>query len=275
MKWLLVFALLFSLSCASPPRTEKAAEKVAANPFIGLRGCFLLYNLRTQTFEKEIGETCGEQYPACSTFKIPLAVMAFDSKVLRDANSKLSWSGKKEVREELNRDHTAQSWMKHSVVWFSQRITPMIGEARMQKYLNQFEYGNKDLSAGITQAWLLSPSEKPNGLRISAYEQIEFLKKLYTSRLKASPKAQQQTRDLIYLEQTPKGYRYSGKTGSNAYHGEGKVYFGWFVGFIEGGGQEYLFATNFSDLQPAHSADFPGMRARKITEAMLVEANLW
>lgn len=272
--WILLFTLL-SVSCATAPRSELVAERPNSNPFIGLKGCFLLYNLRSGSFEKVMGETCSEQYPASSTFKVPLAAMAFDAKVLRDENSVLKWDGKRETREVLNRDHNAKTWMRDSVVWFSQRLTPQIGESRIKKYLEKFEYGNRDISAGLTQAWLLSPSEKPNGLRISAYEQIEFLKKLYTDRLLISERAMKLTREVLFIEQTTKGYRLSGKTGSNSYQGVGKTFLGWFVGHLEGGGQEYLFATNFSDLSPTTITDYPGQRARKITEQMLAEANLW
>ncbi len=231
--------------------------------------------MRTNSFERVLGDTCTEQFPACSTFKIPLAVMAFDAKVLRDENTILKWSGKREDREALNRDHNAKTWIRDSVVWFSQRLTPQLGEARLQKYLDGFEYGNRDISAGLTLAWLVSPSEKPKGLRLSAYEQIEFLKKLWTDRLPVSARAMQLARDITTLETTPKGYRISGKTGSGAYYGNGKVYLGWFVGHIEGGGQEYLFATNFSDIEPTEARDYPGTRARKLTQTILMEENLW
>jgi len=53
--------------------------------------------------------------------------MAFDAGILKDEGSGMKWDGTKTSRQEWNRDQTAASWMKYSVVWFSQRLTPQLG----------------------------------------------------------------------------------------------------------------------------------------------------
>lgn len=181
-KLLIMFVWLFS-SCAKTPVKRPV---LATKFFSDVKGCFLLYNLKTQKFEHEIGaKTCRKRYPACSTFKVPLAVMAFDSQILKDQTQTLKWDGKKQWLEAWNKDHNAKSWMRESVVWFSQRLTPKLGTKKLQNYLNKFQYGNKSLKGGITQAWL-NPPTNPVGLKISAYEQVEFMKKLWTDKLPAS-----------------------------------------------------------------------------------------
>lgn len=243
--------------------------------FAGKKGCFLLYNMQTTAFEKVIGEeNCNERVPACSTFKVPLAVMAFDSGVLKDENVMLSWDGKKNVRPELNHDHNAKTWMRDSVVWFSQRLTPDIGEAKLQKYLNDFDYGNKNLKAGITVAWLISPADAGKGLEINAYEQIEFMKKLWTDKLPVSKRSMQLTREITFLETSPKGYELSGKTGSNSYDKDEKIHLGWFIAHLKGKNKEYLAVTQFSDLTPT-TEGYGGLRAKKITQQILTDQKLW
>ncbi|MBA2404850.1 MAG: penicillin binding protein transpeptidase domain-containing protein, partial [Bdellovibrionales bacterium] len=103
--------LLFLSSCATQPPKKFANKDV----------CFLLFNLGSGTFEKIINQDrCGQKLPAASTFKVPLAVMAFDSGVLKDEHTMLKWDGEKRFLDAWNKDHTASSWMKDSVVWFSQ-----------------------------------------------------------------------------------------------------------------------------------------------------------
>jgi len=259
------------MGCESLP-----VKNDSINYFDKTEGCFLLYNMKTNELEKVIGnERCYLQLPACSTFKVPLAVMAFDSKILKNENVILKWDGKKDLRVESNRDHNAKTWMNQSIVWFSQRLTPMLGKDKFQKYINDFDYGNKDLRGGIQQAWLVSPADKGSALKISAYEQLEFMKKLWTNNLPASFYSMQTTRDITYLETSPRGTRISGKTGSNFYDKNRKVHLGWFISHLQNRDQEYIAITNFSDLGPADVAGFGGFRAKEITKKILADLEIW
>lgn len=258
------FSLLIFGSCASK-----------SNYFANKEGCFLLYNLKSDKFEKIVGgDTCHKSYPPFSTFKVPLAVMAFDSGVLKDENEIIKWNGVRESREEANQDHNAKTWMRDSIVWFSQRITPKLGKDRFQKYLNEFDYGDKDLSEGITTAWITSPASG-KGLKISPYGQIDFMKKLWKNQLPVSQRAMKLTQDITFLETSPKGYRFSGKTGSNFFDQDRKVRMGWFVSHIQKGDTEYVSVVNFKDLGPTTEAEYGGAKAKEITKKFLNEQNLW
>lgn len=267
---MLLFILLSA--CAKAPVKQPELEKKF---FSDVKGCFLLFNLKTQKFEHEIGgKSCRKRFPACSTFKVPLAVMAFDAGVLKDQTQMLKWDGKKQWLDAWNNDHNAKSWMRESVVWFSQRLTPKIGAKKLQNYLNKFEYGNRDLKGGLTQAWL-NPPTNPVGLKISAYEQVEFMKKLWTDKLPASPLAQKITRELTYLELSPKRFQLYGKTGSNYYDKASNSQLGWFISRLSNGESEYIAVTNLSDLAPYKGDSFGGPRAREITKNILAELGLW
>lgn len=265
----------FFLGCGSVP-SKTDTLLIDANPFGAADGCFLLYNLKSEKFEKVIGdERCRRQFPACSTFKVPLAVMAFDSGLLKDENSTYKWNGVVDTREEVNRDHSAKTWMSQSVVWYSQRITPKLGKTKVQKYLNSFEYGNRDLSAGLQTAWLISPASPGPALKISAFEQIDFMKKLWTDKLPASKRSMQLARDLTYLETSSRGAKLHGKTGSNFYDADRKVHLGWFIAHIQSGEKEYLTVVNLSDREPGRADDYGGPRAKEITKALLANLGIW
>lgn len=270
MKTLL--ALILLASCTSP--NNKPLTTV--NHFPEMRGCFLLYNLKTNTFDKVIGdEVCKERFPACSSFKVPLAVMAFDAGVLRDEKQTLKWDGQKRFLDAWNQDHNAATWMKESVVWFSQKLTPKIGAKKFQRYLDAFNYGNKDFSAGLTQAWLNSPNAKEGALKISPYEQVEFMKNLWTNKLPVSQRSMELTRQITYLETSPKGFKLHGKTGSNFYDEAKKIQLGWFIAHVGNGEQEYIAVTQINDLRAVETKFFGGYRAKEITKAILTEQGLW
>ena len=281
---ILIVVSIISMICTTQPETLAAESTTLSrsdkNYFPQMKGCFLLYNMKKKIFDKVIGEeNCRERFVACSTFKIPLAVMAFDSDVLNDENQTLKWDGKKGFLESHNQDHNAKTWIRDSVVWFSQRLTPLLGMKKIKNYLHVFHYGNEDFSAGLAEAWLVSPGKKSPALKISAYEQVEFMKNLWTDHLPVSKRAMQITRDISFLELSPHGFKLSGKTGSNYYdHNydqDKRVSLGWFISHLEKGEQEYIAVANFSDLVPADAKKYGGMRAKQIVKDILSDEGLW
>lgn len=268
--------LLFLMLLMSPVLASAAPQDGGSAYFPQMDGCFLLYNMKTGAFEKVIGEArCRERFSPCSTFKVPLAVMVFDAGLLKDENEVLKWDGQKSSREVANHDHNAKTWMRDSIVWFSQRLTPLLGEAKLKEYLQGFHYGNEDIAAGMNWFWLVHPDAAGPALKISAYEQVDFMKALWTGHLPASPRAMQIARDLTYLGDSPKGFRLNGKTGSNYYGDNMKLRLGWFVVHIDDGKREYIAVTNFSDTAPAQDDASGGPKAREITWEILRDQGLW
>lgn len=240
-----------------------------------VKGCFLLYDLQSKTFVKKSGEGCQERLPACSTFKVPLALIAFDANILKDEKEVYKWDGVERMLPAWNKDHNAESWMKESVVWFSQRLTPKLGKKKVENYLRTFDYGNADLSSGLTDAWLHSPGNPSGSLSINAYEQVAFMEKLWTDKLPVSKRALDITKKITYLETSPNGYVLSGKTGSNFYDKEKKFQLGWFISHVQKGKEEYIAVTTISDLEPFELKTFGGFRSKELTKQFLAEAGLW
>jgi len=276
MKYILIAIIFLVVSCTMS--SKKTTDEGLINDQ-EISACFLLYDLKKQKFVKEYNpERCKLRQTPCSTFKVPLAAMAFDSGILKDENTTLKWSGEKQFFDSWNRDHTASSWMKESVVWYSQKITKKMGKNKIQKYLDQFDYGNENMSGGLTNAWLTpAPFSKKvdNSISISGYEQIEFLKKLWSNQLPISQKAHELTQKITLLEITPQGYALSGKTGSGFFDLTSNRRIGWFIAHIKGNGQEYVSVMNFHDLRVQDKPEFGGMMARKLTKEFLQKQGLY
>ncbi len=273
-----MLVLLCAAVCAMP--VSGAAEFIIQKQhFEKADGCFVFYDMKSGKIVAVYGEErCRQRYAACSTFKWPLAAMAFDAGILKDENTLFKWDGIHRSIEAWNQDCTAASWMKNSVVWYSQRITPLLGRARLKSYLQAFQYGNQDISGGLTSAWLTitkTDSDPGKGtLKISAFEQLEFLKKFWGGKLPVSPDAIQKTKGITFLETSPQGYKLHGKTGSG-YLDDPSGDFGWFIGHIGGPDSEYLFVTALTRDRKTSDAQFPGMVAKEITKAILKDNRIW
>jgi beta-lactamase class D len=177
----------------------------------------------------EVIQAFGEidqRFSPCSTFKIPLSLMGFDAGILIDEDNP-EWPDREEYDhfvEAWKAPQTPRSWMKFSCVWYSQELSPLLGLERMQDYLGKFEYGNQDMSGGVTRAWLTS------SLKISPQEQVAFLRKLVREELSLSQHAVEMTKIILFKEELPEGWKLFGKTGWSGSNGQEH---GWFVGWIE------------------------------------------
>ena len=123
----------------------------------------------------------------------------------------------------------------------------------MQYYVDAAHYGNQNISGQIDTFWL------EGGLRISADEQIEFLKRLYQGDLPFSQRSMNIVKEILVLEKT-ESYQLSGKTGSVQ---RITPHEGWFVGYLETSGNVYFFATNYESSSSDGFAN--GDTARKIS----------
>jgi beta-lactamase class D len=259
--------------------SEQRKWSVSPLHFEKLDGCLIIYNLKTKKIEKLVGEQqCRKRVAPCSTFKVPLSVIAFDTEVIKDENTLLKWDGVDHGIPSWNRDHTATGWMRESVVWYSQELTPKIGADRLQDYLKKFHYGTHDISGGLTTAWLTQApfiDGKPkNTLLINAHEQLDFMKKLWTNTLPASQRAIDLTKKLTFIETSPKGAIINGKTGSGFFKSP-RFRLGWFIAHIQQGEEEFISVLTFTDKEEYQKSLFSGLQAKEITKDILAENGIW
>lgn len=236
------------------------SQELVAESLRDYQACFVLFDPSSQQVFCYNPQLCSTRMSPCSTFKIFNALVGLETGVVEDENHSMLWDGTKYEIGEWNRNHTLQSAMTNSVVWYFQRLASQVGEARMKDFVQRAQYGNEDISGGITKFWLGST------LKISAEEQVKFLKRLVNYDLPFSERSMAIVRGLIRLEQSQKGTLY-GKTGSD--YIDSKSVLGWFVGYLVQPEHTYVFTTN---IQAADGAS--GKQARQLTLEILTKAGL-
>ncbi len=181
----------------------------------------------------------GTGFIPASTFKIPHTLIALETGVAESLDAPVfKWDGKErgfsgQPIAAWNRDQSLRDAFRNSAVWVYQDVARRIGPTRMQKVLDAFRYGNRDLSGATLDTFWLT-----GRLRITALEQIRFLASLRAKSLPVSERAQTLVHEAMEVERTD-DYVLRGKTGWSS-----DARLGWFVGWIESGNGSRLFALN-------------------------------
>jgi beta-lactamase class D len=225
---------------ATPPATAQPDLASYFKPFPA--GAFVLYDLKRDTYLRYNEARCRERFSPFSTFKIPNSLIGLDTGVIADAEFVIKWDSKKypaRDRENLPfrewwQDQTLRTAFKRSVVWYYRDLALKVGRERMKEYVGRLHYGNEDTSGPLDGFWLA------DSLKISADEQVEFLKRLHKEELPLSKRSINIVKEIMTLEETP-DYKLRGKTGGGPL-GENR-FLGWFVGYLETKENVYFFAT--------------------------------
>jgi beta-lactamase class D len=168
-----------------------------------------------------------------STFKIPNTLIALAEGVVHE-DDVFKWDGRDKGMAAWNQDHTLATAFKTSCVWCYQELARRIGQPTYERYLAALQYGNQRPGPALTTFWL------DGALRISALEQIAFLRRVYAQAPPIPPPAYAVLRRIMVMEETPTSVL-RGKTGwTRRPDGE----HGWFVGYTEGASGTWFFATN-------------------------------
>jgi len=180
-----------------------------------------------ETFIEVGPKQCQQALSPCSTFKIPNALIGLQTGVVSGPEDLKKWDGTKRQRVVSNRDHTLQTAISDSIPWYFQELARDVGEQRMAQWLEQLDYGNQDISAGIDRFWLGS------SLKINAHEQMKLIRKLWHGTLPFDPGYQQQLRDMLVLDSGLNGALH-GKTGScPGAKNQDPPDHGWFIGWVD------------------------------------------
>ena len=212
------------------------------------RESFVVLDSITDAILISIGDISTQLSP-CSTFKIALSLMGYDTNILTNEQTP-QWDfhdGYTDLLPIWKASQTPSSWIKNSCVLYSQLLTPLIGKTPISDYLAKFDYGNQDFSGdpgknnGLSNAWLSS------SLKISPLQQVQFLKKIIRSSLPVSQNALDMTKNIILIETLPNGWKLFGKTGATSTTLEKDRQLGWFIGWVEKNELSYPFALVIQD----------------------------
>ncbi len=254
---LLLLSVIAVSSSSGQTRFEQRPEFGEHFKKSGLRGSFLLYDLKRDKYFAYDSVRCKQQFVPASTFKIFNSLVALETGVAPDEHLLIKWDSVKHARPAWNQDQDMENAIKNSTVWYYQEIARRVGEKRMRGWITREHYGNMDMSGGIDKFWLTG------GLKISQMEQIDFLRRLYAGTLAFSKRSMDIVKRMIILKDTTT-YTLQGKTGWEERDGKN---IGWIVGYLEQNGNVYFYATNVEAPEPAPD-NFASAR-REITEAIL------
>ncbi len=236
----------------------------------------IIVKLASKTIIQE-GSYCNTPYSPNSSFKIPLAVMGFESGVLKTAHNPV-WIPRKPVtflKYYHDGEQSPSSWMRWSMPWYSQILTQKMGMKKFQEYVNRMNYGNMDLSGdigednGLTDSWLSS------SLQVTPVQQIEFIEKLAKNELPFAKKSQEKAKDLLKLMEAGSwnGWNLHGKSGSSDFD-KSNIREGYFVGFAEKNGEIISFVIHASGEVGDKNAQTGGLQVKKILLDRLINDKL-
>ena len=232
MKSLLLFFLLLSPLLAA----AEDAEIAALFETRGVEGTLVLASLASGEVLIHNDARAIQRLAPASTFKVLNTLIAVEEGVVQDKDSPFKWDGQVHEIAEWNRDQTLQSAFRVSCVWCYQQIAERVGKEKYRHYLQEAEYGTLAQEFDLTTFWL------EGSLRISALEQVAFMKKVVVRTLPFSPASYDTLREVMLAESTA-DYSLYAKTGW-AVRTEPQV--GWYVGYVETGQGTWFFATNIT-----------------------------
>jgi len=241
-------ALSRAIANVAPPRREIRPDLAKLFADAGTVGTFVGYKVDDYLLISSDSDRSGEAKLPASTFKIPNSLIALETGVVEDPDKDVfKWDGVKRSFEAWNKDHTMRTAIAASAVPVYQEIARRIGQERMQKYVDLFEYGNRNIGGGIDQFWLTGD------LRIDPVQQVDFVDRLRRGALPISKRSQELVRDILPVTKIGDSLirAKSGLLGAEI----GKPSLGWMVGWAEKGAAQTIFALNLDVREPRHIAE--------------------
>lgn len=200
----------------------------------GVKGTVVITSLDGENEYIHNASRANKKFIPASTFKIPNTLIALEEGAVGNEKKIIKWDGKDKGWSAWNKDQSLETAFPISCVWFYQELASRIGNASYLSHLKKLDYGNKKTGPNVTTFWL------EGELKISAIEQIEFLKRLYQENLPYKKSHINILKKIMIAEKTPQ-YIIRAKTGwatrINPQHG-------WYVGYIETNKHVWFFATN-------------------------------
>ena len=232
-----------SFADVAPQRSE--IREALAKHFTddGTVGTFVGYKVDDYLIIASDKNRSGEGRLPASTFKIANSLIALETGVVQDPDKDVfKWDGVKRPIEAWNKDHTMRTAIAASAVPVYQEIARRIGQERMQKYVDLFDYGNRNIGGGIDQFWLTGD------LRIDPLQQVDFVDRLRRGVLPISKRSQDLVRDILPVTKVGDCVirAKSGLLGAE----RGEPSLGWMVGWAEKGSAQTVFALNMDCVEP-------------------------
>ncbi|GMU43100.1 MAG: class D beta-lactamase [Xanthomonadales bacterium] len=251
--------LLFALA-ALAALAASTADAMLAGHFGRRYGALEIYDAQSKLSFRVNTPRLSERLPPCSTYLLPHFAIALGTGVLRSSDSRIEFDAARHPESanwpsSWRRDQTYASALKDSVQWYAQELSVRMGSERLQRNLKRIKYGNADVGGGLERFWMSS-------LRVSAFEQLDFLRAFRDGKLGFNPGVTRLLQEALVIERTP-DYTIYGKYGSCPQTDDS--YLGWLVGYVEKPGKVWYYALN---LDGKSLAEFAGARLQIVKGAM-------
>ncbi len=268
---LLMLPLLFATCGPRPANRPPAPVRLDLPAFTGGRAaCLVVADAAGHFVAREGGARCARRFSPCSTFKIPNTLIGLETGALTGPDTVIPWDRERYPREDwwptewTDRVHDLRSAFAHSFVPYYRALATRIGREAMVRHLKTFAYGDQVIGEHLDAFWL------DGALRISADEQVRFLRALHLDRLGVSVRSRAVLREIM-VHETREGHVLRAKTGTCGGQ-EGGPALGWIVGSVERGALVHFFAFN---VDGATTADIGRAWRFDVLRALLSELKLW
>ena len=215
--------LLSSIVFACTPnnvKTDASITKIMDSAHV--KGCFALMENGTAQFTiSNLSMYKDSAYAPLNTFFAVPSLIALD-------------------RGYIN--HNPSSWVATDSVVYYQSLIEKIGRAELLKSIDSLHYGKGIVSTDLNNFW------RDGSLRITADEQLGFMKKLYFNELPFQKRSQEIYKKMI-LKEDNAGYKLSYISGSDSSVNNTN----WIVGFVEENKHPYFFVMYTSNAGEEHT----------------------
>jgi len=229
-------ALLLTLIAAQAYAIDWQESDAVASLFKErkLHGTFVLYDVsgnRLIGYNRTRGQI---RYIPDTTFDIPNSLIGFAAGSVANVEQILPYGGGKQPFKAWEQDMSLRNANKISNNAVFQEMARRTGLAPMRNGVTALQYGNERVGNFVDKFWLEGP------LKISAFEQVDFLARFGQLKLPLSRFSLLSVRAILFLEYGDNWALY-GKTGWASNYKPG---IGWWVGWMQKGEDIYAFALN-------------------------------
>jgi beta-lactamase class D len=248
----IIFFIVFSACSPNNVKIDKDLQHFFDEKAVV--GTFGLYDNGSGQFTiHNIARFRDSAYLPASTFKIANSLIGIETGRIVNEKMIIKWDGvvrpfpMGDSSKSWNKDLTMEEAFKRSALPYYQEVARRIGKDTMQFWLDSLKYGNKKIVSPVDVFWL------NNTLKITADEEMGFVKKLYFNQLPFQKRTQEIVKKVM-VQEANANYQLAYKTGTGTLE-NGRTLC-WIVGWVEENRHPYFFVMNMDGKPEANIMSF-------------------
>ncbi|MEI6088456.1 MAG: penicillin-binding transpeptidase domain-containing protein [Bacteroidota bacterium] len=248
----IIFFIIFSACSPNNVKIDKDLQHFFDEKAVV--GTFGLYDNGSGQFTiHNIARFRDSAYLPASTFKIANSLIGIETGRIVNEKMIIKWDGvvrpfpMGDSSKSWNKDLTMEEAFKRSALPYYQEVARRIGKDTMQFWLDSLKYGNKKIVSPVDVFWL------DNTLKITADEEMGFVKKLYFNQLPFQKRTQEIVKKVM-VQEANANYQLAYKTGTGTLE-NGRTLC-WIVGWVEENRHPYFFVMNMDGKPEANIMSF-------------------